>query len=121
MPTPENVIIKEIEQFKIDNGGDYEDYYIGITNKLSRRINESEEINEHKKTGKYDDIGPVYSADTESNEIAVRIEVYFQTQKGMKGYNRLAKGVESTKTVYCFRLADSKSVDDLINETLKKP
>lgn len=100
-------IKQEIEQFRQDNGGDYPEYYIGITNNPDRRIvedMEDEDLNEHIKAGTYDGDSPKYVEEAESREAAVEVEQHFQGLK-MKKYNSRAKGVDNSRFVYCFKIA----------------
>lgn len=105
-------IKKEIEQFRQDNEGDYPDYYIGITNNPDRRIVEDIEdeiLNEHIKAGIYDGNSPKYVEEAESRAAVVEIEQHFQ-ELGMKKNNPRAKGVETTRFVYCFKIAEDSEL-----------
>lgn len=107
-----DIIKQEIEQFRQDNGGDYPEYYIGITNNPDRRIVEDiedEVLNEHIRAGIYDGDSPKYVEEAESREAAVEIEQHFQTL-GMKKYNPRSKGVETTRYVYCFKIAEDSEL-----------
>jgi predicted GIY-YIG superfamily endonuclease len=114
MAKQKDLIVKEIEDFKNEQGGNYDEYYIGITKDIDRRIVENNtKINEHIRSGIYEKDIPIYSAEAATREIAVEVELYFQDKgKGMQGYNPGAKGVASTKTIYCFKSKIKK-----INET----
>lgn len=98
-----------IEAFKTKHGGEYSEYYIGITNNPVRRLIEGSEIIEHVNSGKLDsDI--FHISNTGKNSIAVEIELEFQ-EKGMKGHNPESKGVEESIYVYCFKEAKKKADD----------
>lgn len=101
-PKQENTIKTEIEKFKIDHGGDYSNYYIGITRSLDRRIIEAS-LTEHIRVGIYDPETPRYEAKAESRDIAFKIETEFQ-KKGMKQYNAAGKGKEDSFYIYCFKI-----------------
>lgn len=101
-------IKKEIEDFKTSQEGEYPDFYIGITNDPRRRLVEkilTKELFEHIRDGRYDGNSPRYQAEAESRDEAVKIELYFQ-DLGMKGYNPESKGVEDSRYVYCFKIAE---------------
>jgi hypothetical protein len=103
-------IIQEIEDFKTDNGGDYTDYYIGITNNIDRRLIENDsKVLEHMSSGKYKKGDLYYSAETESRDEAVSIELHFQNI-GMQGFNPAAKGVEASKYIYSFKICDESKL-----------
>lgn len=114
-------IIKEIKQFVKDKGGNYPDYYIGITNDPERRLNEnniseSREINEHRNDGIYTDDMPYEKWECKDRDTAVEIERDFQ-DLGMRKYNALSFGVEESRYVYCFKL-DKGNIRRLMNENL---
>ena len=112
MAKDKETIKKNIEQFKQKNGGDYPEYYIGITNDPDRRLMEdleNEKLNEHIKAGIYDAEGEVCVEDAETNKIAREIEVYFQ-DLGMQKYNPRSKGIESSRFIYCFKIAQDSQV-----------
>ena len=109
-------IKKEIEDFKTSQGGDYPEFYIGITNDPQRRLVENiltTELFEHVRDGRYEKDSPLYNAEAESRDEAVEIELYFQ-DLGMQGYNPESKGVEDSHFVYCFKIAEGY---ELIKET----
>ncbi|WP_343748003.1 GIY-YIG nuclease family protein [Fluviicola sp.] len=109
-------IKEEIEDFKTSQGGDYPEFYIGITNNPQRRLVENilvEELFEHISAGRYKDTDPCYQAEAESRDEAVEIERYFQ-KLGMQGFNPRSKGVESSCYVYCFKISEDYQ---LIQET----
>lgn len=107
------IIKQEIEEFKSENGGNYSDYYIGITKDLERRLYESNSIlMEHISDGKYTQGNPYYSSEAESRNDAYEIETYFQA-KGMLGFNPAGKGNEESKFIYCFK-TDKDNQDVLL-------
>lgn len=99
-------IKEEIEDFKTENGGDYADYYIGITNDINRRMVESnEQIVEHIQNGEYTVGNPTYTEECESRDDAVEIERHFQS-KGMEKFNPRSFGVEESKYIYCYKMTE---------------
>ena len=102
MAKKKHVILKEIEAFVAKHGGNYKDYYIGITKHVDQRLVEIN-IDEHAQAGNYVKGHAYYSAEAESRDVANEIEIEFQ-QKGMKGQGS-SKGRKSSKYVYCFKLA----------------
>lgn len=99
-------IKEEIEQFKTDNGGEYSNYYIGITKHLEQRlVEDNEAIQEHLNKGEYTEGNPTYTAECENRDEAVEIEQYFQS-KGMLKYNPRSHGVEESKFIYCYKMTD---------------
>lgn len=126
-----STICEEIDFFVSTNGGDNSEFYIGITNNLSRRIVEDEELSEHINDGSLKVGSPIYQANAGTRNIAVSIEQTFQ-EMGMQKYNPRAKGVEDSKYVYCFKLNEEefeilleeedddteKDIDDQINDVL---
>ncbi len=117
MAKAQEVIKQEIEEFKNVNRGEYEDYYIGITNDLNRRINESQIIDEHISNGIYTEGQPIYTAECQSRDIAVAIEIYFQ-EKGMEKLNKAAKGVNSSKYIYCFKMTEKNRMKLLLEQMM---
>lgn len=100
------VIIKEIEQFKAINGGDYDVYYIGITKHIEQRLIENNEaIQEHLQKGEYSKENPTYTAECKNNDEAVGIERYFQ-KKGMLQFNPRSFGVKESKFIYCYKMTE---------------
>jgi hypothetical protein len=109
-------IKEEIEKFKASQGGDYPEFYIGITNDPQRRLVENiliKELVEHVNSGLFKENSPHYQAEAESRDEAVKIERHFQ-HLGMKGYNPRSFGRETSNNVYCFKIAEDFS---LIQET----
>jgi hypothetical protein len=103
MASKKSVIVKDIEDFVAKNGGKYEDYYVGITNNLERRLIEGSELfAEHIKSGRYKTNSPLFYGEAESRDIAFEIEVGFQ-KKGMLKYNPGGRGTEDSKIIYCFK------------------
>ena len=98
-------ICKGIEAHKTKHGGEYEEYYIGITNDLTRRLDEGI-INEHIKAGILDKDTEVYEANAGVNDIAVNIEREFQELKGMQKLNKSSFGIEESIYVYCFKIKE---------------
>lgn len=112
------VIITEIEDFKLRNGGNYEDYYIGITNNIERRINENILIvNEHLNKGEYTQGNEVYTAECKNRDEAIKIERYFQNkkEKGMEKYNYRSFGNRKSKFIYCYKM-DSNNKSIILSE-----
>jgi len=111
MAKQKQIIIEDIEKFKIDNEGEYPDYYIGITNNINRRmVEQSEVIQEHLQKGEYTDSSPLYTEECENREEAVEIERYFQ-DKGMLKYNPRSVGIKKSIYIYCYKLtAENKAV-----------
>ncbi len=99
-------IKNEIETFKSQNGGNYQDYYIGITNDVERRLVETDEtIIEHKRNGEYTQGDPTYKAECYNRDEAVEIEQYFQI-KGMQKFNPRSVGVDESKFIYCYKMTE---------------
>ena len=109
------VIISEIEDFKLKRGGNYDDYYIGITNNIDRRINEDILILDHISNGWLTSDNEVYDSECESRDIAVEIELYFQNL-GMYKKNIAAKGTIESKYIYCFKLDEHNKKMILLKE-----
>lgn len=105
------VIKQEIEDFKINNGGGYDDYYIGITNNIDRRLIENNAaIVEHLNKGEYSKGNPTYTEECLGRDEAVEIERFFQA-KGMLQYNPRSFGVDASKFVYCYKMtAENKKM-----------
>ncbi len=94
----------EIEAFKTENGGDYPDYYIGITKHIEQRLIENNEaINEHLEKGEYTKDAPIYTAECHNRDDSVEIEQYFQ-KKGMLKYNPRSHGVKESRYIYCYKM-----------------
>lgn len=116
MPKNTETIKREIEDFKTSQGGDYNEFYIGITNDPQRRLVENiliKELVEHVNSGLFKENSPHYQAEAESRDKAVEIERFFQSL-GMQGYNPRSFGRETSNNVYCFKIAEDY---DLIKET----
>lgn len=97
-------IKEEIENFKIENGGKYSDYYIGITKDIDRRMVESNgQIDEHIQNGEYTIGNPTYTEECVSSDDAIEIERHFQS-KGMEKFNPRSFGVEESKYIYCYKM-----------------
>lgn len=109
-------IKREIEDFKTSQGGDYSEFYIGITNDPQRRLVENiltAELFEHVRAGRYKENGSCYQAEAESRNEAVEIERHFQ-HLGMQGFNPRSRGIESSCYIYCFKISEDYK---LIQET----
>jgi hypothetical protein len=97
------IIKKEINDFKIKHGGSYQEYYIGITNDLDRRLVENSSILlEHISNGRYTKGYPLYTSECDSNEDCVEIERFFQ-DLGMLKFNPRSFGREDSVFIYCFK------------------
>lgn len=106
MPKDIETIKQEIEDFKNSNGGEYEDYYIGITKHIEQRLIESNpSILEHLQKGEYTEGSPTYSVECNSRDEAVEIEQHFQGEpKGMLKLNKRARGRFDSKYLYCYKI-----------------
>lgn len=99
-------IKEEIEEFKTTYGGDYSDYYIGITKHINQRLVEGNEtIKEHLAKGEFTKGNPTYSDECLNREVAVEIEHEFQA-KGMLKYNPRSVGKEDSKFIYCYKMTE---------------
>lgn len=103
-------ISMEIEKFRSDQGGDYSEFYIGITRDVERRIYETW-IREHIRDGIYDPESPKYVAQTASRDVAFDIEAEFQ-KLGMLKYNPGGRGKEDSRYIYCFKLKTRRINED---------
>ena len=101
------IIKDQIKRFKNENGGDYNDYYIGITNDINRRIVEdSVIILEHVRNGWYTENSPLYTGECDSNYDAVEVERFFQ-ELGMLKNNPRSFGVKESVFIYCFKINEN--------------
>jgi predicted GIY-YIG superfamily endonuclease len=115
MAKDNETVKKEIEAFKSENGGNYDDYYIGITNNISRRIYEDVLILDHISNGWLTVNNEVYNAECESRDHAVEVELHFQ-DLGMYKKNASAKGTTDSKYIYCFKLDENNKNMILLKE-----
>lgn len=108
-------VITEVEAFKEANGGNYSDYYIGITNDVARRIVEGY-LTEHLNAGRYTADAPKRHWDCETRDKALEVEAHFHAL-GMRGKGPGGHGIEESKFVYCFKM-DADNIRTYLNETV---
>lgn len=107
MPEIKEVIIAEIIRFVEHHLGDYDEYYIGITNDVEGRIDENSAIIlEHRRNGEFTNGNHLYWNECESRDIAVEIEQQFQEQ-GMEKLNYRSHGVPESRFVYCYKMTEA--------------
>jgi hypothetical protein len=104
MAKEKDLIIQDIATFRTNHGGDYSDYYIGVTKHVGQRLVE-ETLLEHMLKGEFTKGTPFYSEECMNRDEAVSIEQYFQ-KFGMLKYNPRSHGVEDSKFIYCYKLTD---------------
>ena len=104
MAKQKDLIIQGIEDFRTIHGGEYRDYYIGITKHIGQRLVE-ETLLEHLLKGEFTKGTPFYSEECMNRDEAISIEQYFK-KLGMLKYNPRSHGVEDSKFIYCYKLTD---------------
>ncbi|HEY4785695.1 MAG TPA: hypothetical protein VIH57_06585 [Bacteroidales bacterium] len=117
MAKEKDLIIPEIEKFKNEYGGNYSDYYIGITKHIGQRLVE-ETLFEHQQKGEYTEGNPTYKTECNNRDEAVEIERYFQG-KGMLMFNPRSFGIEDSRFIYCFKMTKENKENILLENSVE--